>query len=305
MRKRILITGSNGLLGQKLIKALAPKHIVLATSKGPCRILHKKGFEYKELDVTDKIAVKQLIADFRPDAVINTAAMTNVDACEEQTDACDQLNVLAVQYLADACLSVKAHLLHLSTDFIFDGEDGPYKEEDQANPISYYGLSKWRSEQILQNHDCDWTVLRTIIVYGTADDLSRGNIVLWGRGALKKQEPLNIIDDQYRSPTLAEDLAQACLLVIEKKALGVYNASGKDIMSIFEMIQRMADFYKCDKSIINRISTATLNQRAKRPPKTGFILDKAITQLGYKPHSFEEGLAIIEQQILKQENQSN
>ena len=129
--------------------------------------------------------------------------------------------------------------------------------------------------------------------------------MLWGRGALKKQEPLNIIDDQYRSPTLAEDLAQACLLVIEKKALGVYNASGKDIMSIFEMIQRMADFYKCDKSIINRISTATLNQRAKRPPKTGFILDKAITQLGYKPHSFEEGLAIIEQQILKQENQSN
>lgn len=123
-----------------------------------------------------------------------------------------------------------------------------------------------------------------------------------GRGALKKGDPLNIIDDQFRSPTLAEDLAQACVLAMEKRAKGVYNASGKDIMSILEMVERMADFYGCDKSIINRISTATLNQKAKRPPKTGFILDKAMSELGYQPHSFEEGLAIVEQQILEQEN---
>ena len=122
-----------------------------------------------------------------------------------------------------------------------------------------------------------------------------------GRGALKKGDPLNIIDDQFRSPTLAEDLAQACITV-EKRAKGVYNASGKDIMSIFEMVERMADFYDCDKSIIKRISTVRLNQKAKRPAKTGFILDKSINELAYQPHSFEEGLAIVEQQILEQEN---
>jgi dTDP-4-dehydrorhamnose reductase len=108
---------------------------------------------------------------------------------------------------------------------------------------------------------------------------------------------LNIIDDQFRSPTLAEDLAQACQLVLEKGATGIFNASGKDIMSIYEMIERMAKFYQCDKSKINRISSSTLNQKAKRPPKTGFVLDKIINQIGYKPHSFEEGLAILEKQI--------
>ena len=145
--------------------------------------------------------------------------------------------------------------------------------------------------------------LRTIVVYGTADNLNKGNIVLWGREALKKGDPLNIIDDQFRSPTLAEDLAQARHLGIREKELkGVYNISGKDIMSILEMVERMANFYGIDKSIINRISTVTLNQKAIRPAKTGFILDKSVNELSYQPHSFEEGLAIVEQQILEQEN---
>jgi dTDP-4-dehydrorhamnose reductase len=134
-------------------------------------------------------------------------------------------------------------------------------------------------------------------LYGTAENLQRNNIVLWGRKALKEGQTLNIIDDQFRSPTLAEDLAQACRLVVEKQATGIYNASGKDIMSIYEMVERMADFYQCDKSQINRISSSTLNQKAKRPPKTGFLLNKIINQLGYVPHSFEEGLALLEKQI--------
>lgn len=302
MSKKILITGSNGLLGQKLVLALRDNHEVLATSKGPCRMKNQTGFTYQNLDITSEHAVRKVVLSFRPDTIVNTAAITNVDACEDNQEACHKLNVCAVQYLTDACAKVGAHLVHISSDFIFDGENGPYTEEDQANPLSYYGLSKWKSEQVLQKNSCDWAVLRTIIVYGTADNLSRENIVLWGRGALKKGNPLNIIDDQFRSPTLVEDLAQACILAVEKRAKGVYNASGKDIMSILEMVERMADFYGCDKSIINRISTVTLNQKAKRPPKTGFILDKSINELAYQPHSFEEGLAIVEQQILEQEN---
>ncbi len=302
MSKKILITGSNGLLGQKLVLALRNHHEILATSVGVCRMNNQNGFNYLNLDITNQRAVREIVSDFQPDAIINAAAMTNVDACEFNHELCDKINVHAVQYLADACAEVEARLVHISTDFIFDGEEGPYKEENQANPLCYYGLSKWKSEQILQKHSCDWVILRTIIVYGTSDNLSRQNIVLWAREALKKQEPFNVVDDQYRSPTLAEDLAQACVLALEKKALGVYNISGKDIMSIFEMVERMADFYKFDKSIINRISTKTLNQKAKRPPKTGFILEKAINELNYQPHSFEEGLAIVEKQILKQQN---
>jgi len=224
--------------------------------------------------------------------------MTNVDLCEEKKSECDDLNVNAVQYLADACDKIDAHLIHISTDFIFDGEDGPYKEEDEPNPLSYYGLSKLKSEHLLQAHSVKWTILRTIIVFGVGENLSKGNIVLWAKGALEKGDPLNIIDDQFRAPTLAEDLADACILAANKKAYGIFNASGKDIMSIYEIVERIAKHYGNTTENLNRISTATLNQTAGRPPKTGFVLDKSIEVLGYKPHSFEQCLAIIDQQLI-------
>ena len=129
------------------------------------------------------------------------------------------------------------------------------------------------------------------------ENLSKSNIVLWAKAALEKGDSLNIIDDQFRSPTLAEDLADICILAAKKKVFGVFNASGKDIMSIYEIVERIAKHYRNTTKHLNKISTVTLNQKAGRPPKTGFILDKAINELGYNPHSFEECLTIIDQQL--------
>ena len=296
---KVLITGSNGLLGQKLLHKLRVDDAItlIATSKGENRVSEKNGYTYFDLDITNKNTVTQLIASEKPQVIINTAAMTNVDLCEEKKEACDTLNVDAVQYLADACEKIDAHLIQISTDFIFDGEDGPYTEEDEPNPLSYYGLSKLKSENIVKQSNCNWTILRTIIVFGVGENLSKSNIVLWAKGALAKCEPLNIIDDQFRAPTLAEDLADACILAIKKKAYGIFNASGKDIMSIYEIVERIAKHYRNTTKNLNKISTATLNQKAGRPPKTGFILDKAINELGYNPHSFEECLTIIDGQL--------
>ena len=296
---KVLITGSNGLLGQKLLHKLRVDEGVnlVATSKGENRVSEKNGYTYFDLDITNKNAVTQLIASEKPQVVFNTAAMTNVDLCEEKKEACDSLNVNAVQYLSVACQQIDAHLIHISTDFIFDGEDGPYKEEDKPNPLSYYGLSKLKSENIVKESDCNWTILRTIIVFGVGENLNKSNIVLWAKGALEKDESLNIIDDQFRAPTLAEDLADACILAAKKKAYGIFNASGKDIMSIYEIVERIAKHYRNTTKNLNKISTATLNQKAGRPPKTGFVLDKARKVLGYNPHSFEQCLAIIDKQL--------
>lgn len=296
---KILITGSNGLLGQKLLHKLRVDNSVefIATSRGENRVSEQSNYKYIDLDITDKTAVAQIITEKNPNVVINTAAMTNVDLCEEEKSECDDLNVNAVQYLADACEKIEAHLIHISTDFIFDGKNGPYKEEDEPNPLSYYGLSKLKSEQLLQDHTVKWTILRTIIVFGVGENLSKGNIVLWAKGALEKGDPLNIIDDQFRAPTLAEDLADACILAATKKAFGVFNASGKDIMSIYEIVERIAKHYGNTTENLNRISTTTLNQTAGRPPRTGFILDKSRKILGYNPHSFEECLDIIDEQL--------
>jgi dTDP-4-dehydrorhamnose reductase len=296
---KILVTGSNGLLGQKLIQLLSKKDNVelLATSKGKNRFKNKEGYQYQSLDITNRTEVLDVVDSFKPDAIINTAAMTNVDACESDKTLCWDLNVNAVKYFIEASEKINSHFIHLSTDFVFDGEDGPYKEEDKPNPLSYYGESKYEAEKLLVASNIKWSIARTIIVYGIVDDMSRSNIVLWAKEALEKGNPLTIVDDQFRSPTLAEDLAMGCYLIAEKEAEGIFHLSGKDVMSIIDLVYKVADFYGLDKSIITPIKTASLNQAAKRPPKTGFVLDKAIIDLGYNPVSFEEGLAELTKQL--------
>ena len=297
--KKIIVTGSNGLLGQKVtdLSIQDPEIELIATSIGPNRHNLKDGYTYEELDVLDLDRLNELVEIYQPDSIIHTAAMTNVDACEAERAKCYALNVQSVKNLVDVCESKGIQFVHLSTDFIFDGENGPYTEEAEPNPLSYYGETKLESELILKNSSCRWAILRTIIVYGVVNDMSRSNIVLWAKGALEKGEPIHVVNDQWRMPTLAEDLAACCLLAVKKNASGVFNASGKDLMSILEIVERVADHYGLNKSLIKAISAESLNQAAKRPKKTGFILDKAIVELGYSPHSFEEGMAFMDKQL--------
>lgn len=303
---KILITGSNGLLGQKLVYALAGKSDleVIATSKGPNRITKQDGYVYVPLDITNRDEVVAVIQKYRPDCIINTAAMTNVDACENDKTGCDALNVEAVRYLTEACHGTATHVIHISTDFVFDGEAGPYREEDKPNPLSYYASSKLESERIVMQSGLDWTILRTIIIYGVVDDVQRSNLVLWTKSSLEQGKDINVITDQFRSPTLAEDLADACILAMRKRATGIYHICGpeEDLDSIINLAIKVADFFGLDKSHIKPISSSSLNQPAKRPAKTGFILDKSRAELGYKPHRFVEGLEIVRLQLLKKQN---
>ena len=299
--KTILVTGSNGLLGQKLTeKVLAEGRVkLIATSKGANRYPNVFGYEYAEMDILDNERIKQVIAKYKPDALIHTAAMTNVDTGEANKKLCHQLNVDATQNLISLCEENNIHFIHLSTDFIFDGANGPYKEEDVPNPLSYYGETKLLAELSVKESKAHWAILRTILVYGITNDMSRSNIVLWAKGALEKGLPINVVNDQWRMPTLAEDLAEACILAVEKNAQGVYHVSGKDYMSIVDLVRKVADYWSLDKSIISEISSESLNQSAKRPVKTGFVLDKTIKDLGYNPHSFDEGLRVVDEQIRK------
>jgi dTDP-4-dehydrorhamnose reductase len=297
--KKVLITGSNGLLGQKLIDLYLTIHEVelVATARGTNRYPTDTNYTYAELDITDKENVLRVIETYKPDCIIHTAAMTNVDQCETDKEGCNLLNVTAVDYLVEAANAVNAHFIHLSTDFIFDGKDGPYTEDAKAEPLSYYGWSKLKAEEIVIQKAVKWSIARTVLVYGLVADMSRSNIVLWAKGALEKGQPINVVDDQFRTPTLAEDLAMGCRLIEQKAAEGIFNISGKDFMSIMELVQRVADYFKLDKSVINRVSSETLNQPAKRPPITGFDLTKIIHILGYNPHTFEEGIALLMTQL--------
>jgi len=297
---KILLTGSNGLLGQKLVKLILDggKDELIATARGVNRLPYpESNYSFDQLDITDQSQVNEVIARHKPDVVIHTAAMTNVDQCETEREDCWKQNVDAVEYLIVACEISSSFLIHLSTDFIFDGEDGPYDEGALANPISYYGDSKLAAEKLLLDSSIKYAIARTVLVYGIAHDMSRTNIVLWVKKSLEDGKAIKVVDDQLRSPTLAEDLAMGCYLIAEKKAEGIFNISGKDLLTPYEMALKTAAYFDLDTSTMEKADASTFTQTAKRPPKTGLLIDKAVNELGYAPRSFEEGIGILVDQM--------
>jgi dTDP-4-dehydrorhamnose reductase len=291
---RILVTGSNGLLGQKLVELISSgSDYLIATAKASLVIDLPKG-EFHLLDVTDASAVENTIDLLKPDVIIHTAAMTQVDQCETEQEKCWLNNVQAVENLVKACEKFSVHLIHLSTDFIFDGTHGPLDESEKPNPLSYYGKSKLAAEASIQKSKIDWAILRTVLVYGVTKDMSRSNIVLWVKKSLEEGKTIQVVTDQWRTPTLAEDLAMGCYLAAIKKAKGIYNVSGEMMMTPYDIAIQTAAFFNLDASLIKKTDSSQFKQPAARPPKTGFIIDKAKKELGYKPLSFSEGLKVIQ-----------
>ena len=295
---RILVTGSNGLLGQKLTALLQKDDNVelIATARGQSVIPVTKG-KFISLDITDKASVDRVLSEVKPDVVIHGAAMTQVDQCETDKDACWKANVTAVEHIISACAANNIHLVHVSTDFIFDGSHGPLAEDEQPDPVNYYGESKLAAEKLIQQSGIGWAILRTVLVYGITHDASRSNIVVWVKNSLEAGKEIQVVNDQWRTPTLAEDLAMGCYLAAIKKAKGIYHISGKDFLTPYDIAIATADFFKLDKSLIKATDSSKFRQPAKRPAKTGFIIDKAIRDLGYKPHTFIEGIGVVASQL--------
>jgi dTDP-4-dehydrorhamnose reductase len=302
--KKILVTGSNGLLGQKLIYQLIKEKTfeIIACARGENRLLNQSGYTYISLDITSQNAIENLLSANLPDCIIHCAAMTNVDECELNPEACKKNNIDAVALFIQALEKLKnpsynPHFILVSTDFIFNGSRGPVTEEEIPEPLSIYGHSKYEAEKIVSASKIDTAILRTVLVYGITEGMSRSNIVLWVKNNLESGKEIKVVTDQFRTPTLAEDLAAGCILAMRKRALGIYNISGKDFMSINTIAHKVANFFKLDNQLIKESLSESIQQPAKRPPITGFILEKAMNELGYKPRSFEEGLKVLKEQL--------
>ena len=296
---KILVTGSNGLLGQKLVALLRqqPATELVATSRGANKLaaMHP-GLHFVSLDVTDAAQVQQVLAAEQPTHLIHTAALTNVDECELDHATCWQQNVTAVAHLVSACTAQNIHLTHVSTDFIFSGEAGPLAEEAMPAPINFYGESKLAAERLVQASTSRSAIARTVLVYGVAHDYGRTNLVLWVRDSLRAGKAIKVVSDQWRTPTLAEDLAQGCWLLAQQAARGIYHISGDELLTPYAMALRVASHFGLDASLIEQVDARTFSQPAKRPARTGFFIDKARRELGYRPHTFAEGIALVGQQ---------
>ena len=284
---KMLITGVNGLVGNSLYRLLKTSDHKLFLSSRKIDGLAK----YK-VDIANKEEVDSFFKYEKPDVVINSAAMTNVDLCETEQELCWKVNVGGVQNLVDACQRHSTHLTHISTDYIFDGkkESGIYYEDDDPSPQGYYAKSKLEGERVIVDSNISYSILRTILVYGIHE---KANIVTFVKNSLEENKTVNLVSDQVRMPTFVDDLSRACINASEKKAEGIFHICGPEQMSYLDIGNRIAEHYSLDKHLINHVKTLDLNQKAERPYKTGFDLKKASHDLDYKPTKFEDSLDII------------
>lgn len=305
-KKRILVTGSNGFLGHKLTEYILqhPEYELCCTSASLNRNPQNTGYRYEQLNLVDLQGLASLIEDFKPSHIIHSAALSSVEVCENDPELCQAVNVRSTAFLAELCKEQNIHLTFLSTDFVFDGQEGPYSEEATCNPINAYGQSKLDAENAILSSGCPAAILRTILVYGVIADRKRSNLVLWAKSKLEAGEAIKAVCDQWRMPTWVDDLANACLLAMEKSAKGIYHISSDTLYSVKEVVEQVADFWKLDKALVGSVSAAEIGQATNRPRKTGFILNKAMRELGYRPTPLNESFERIEQQIKELEKRN-
>ena len=289
---KILITGANGFLGYYLVEQLlAKKYSVIATGKGECRLpfTHAVNFQWLSMDFTDPFSIHDVFENIKPDVVVHAGAMSKPDECEMDQMKAYLVNVEGTVQLLINSEELKSFFVFLSTDFVFDGERGMYNENDAPRPVNYYGRTKLEAEEAVKEYEYDWAIVRTVLVYGR-NHSGHNNILKIVKEKLEKGEEYNVVDDQLRTPTYVGDLAKGIVSIIDKKATGVFHLSGKDILTPYQIAIKTAKHLKLDSSVIKKVTAASFSQPAKRPLKTGFVIDKAKKELGYEPVSFEEGL---------------
>ena len=290
----ILITGANGSLGHYLVPVLLLKgHTVIATGKGRKRIpIEHEHLRYAEMDITDPYSLHDVFAKYQPEVVVHAAAMSKPDECELNPALAYATNVEATVQLLLNAEEYKSFFIFLSTDFIFDGEKGMYKEEDVAVPVNYYGRTKLEAEEAIKEYACDWNIIRTVLVYGKPPE-GKSNLLTIVKEKLETNQEYSVVDDQVRTPTYAGDLAEAIATVIDKKVTGIFHISGSERMTPYEMAVRLAEHLRLNKGLIKKVTADTFTQPAKRPLNTGFNIDKATRVFKYSPISFNTGIRKI------------
>jgi len=289
---KILITGANGFAGYYFVKTLLEQnHTIVATGKGISRLpfTDQPNFVYEEMDFTNPYSIDSVFNKYKPDVVIHSGAISKPDDCEKDQMLAYMVNVEGTVHLMMNAAEYKSFFIFISTDFVFDGKTGMYKEEDERRPVNYYGRTKMEAEDAVIDYEYDWCIVRTVLVYGKPQ-AGRDNILTVVKNKLEKGEGYNVFDDQVRTPTYVEDLAAAIAVIIEKRATGIYHISGEDVLTPYQMAIQAAELLNLDKSLLNKIVAADMPQPAVRPLKTGFNIEKAKKELDFKPTLFSEGL---------------
>src|SRR4030095_7412959 len=295
--KKILVTGANGLLGQKVTEIFKHEsdHVLTLTDLHD-KAEEPKGLDYFPMDITKKEEVKEAVKKYSPDLIINTAAYTNVDGSETERELSWKVNVDAVKNFIIASRINSSKLIHISTDYVFDGKSGNYDESSKPAPLSYYGKSKLASENALISSGINYVIVRTMIIYGTGKNL-RPNFATWLIDMLSHKQPVKIVDDQFGMPTMVDDLGWGLLKIVDLGKSGLYHLSGSEYLNRYEFAVKLANIFGYDENLIMPVKTSDLSQAAERPMNSSFILLKAETDLGVKPLKVSDGLVLLKTQL--------
>lgn len=284
---KLLVTGASGLYGSKLTELAEKRSHQVYAVHSKHEVAH--GIPIK-LDIADKERVEAEIKNVRPDVVVHAASMTDVDNCELNRELAWKINVGGTINVVHAAKKIGAFLLHISTDYVFDGEKGCYKETDLPSPLNYYAYTKLKAEEHIKDIISEYCIARTSVIYGTSLSGGKENFALWVLNNLKRREKMKVFIDQWNSPTLNTSLAEMTLEVIERRLVGVYHLSGASRISRYDFASALAKTFGLDGSIVVSTNMKTFPFPAKRPVDSSLDTSKAEQILRNKPLKTDEAL---------------
>lgn len=290
---KTLIIGANGFTGRRILQHLSRQGKYELTGCSLHKdILPGDNYRFVQADINNHPAIDRLIADVRPDVVINGSALSVPDYCESHHEEAYAANVLAVENIARCCERTGSRFIHLSTDFVFDGKKtGLYTETDTPAPVNYYGISKYQGELAVAANCSNYANVRVVVVYGKALPGQHGNILQLVKNRLQAGQEIRVVSDQYRTPTWVQDIADGVEKLMHTSLNGTWHICGGECLSIADIAYRVADYFQLDRSLIIPVTTEEMNEATPRPRFSGLSIDKAGRELGYTPHSLEEGMA--------------
>jgi dTDP-4-dehydrorhamnose reductase len=287
---RILITGITGLLGWTLQRLVTDEAKIFGIYY-PKRVLEIPLMaKVCAANVADKMEMKNVFNWARPDVVIHTAAIGSVDYAEKNREHTKEINFGGTRIIADLCEEWKSHLVYISSNAVFNGLSPFYSENDEVDPINYYGQLKVEAEEVVMRTNTSWTIIRPILMYGWPYPGERGNLVTTWVASLRRGEPINVVDNVWSKPLYSEMCAEVVLTVIEKKAKGIFHVAGGDHVSLYDFAIITAEVFGLDSSLINPVPDTFFGELVPRPKDTSFNTEKMEHELGVTPVLLREGL---------------
>jgi len=291
VKLKFLVTGSAGLVGQQVVKDLSKSNQVFS-----CYNESKPEYgDSVKMDLKNYEMISSVLTEIKPDVVIHLGAMTGVDLCEKEKTSASEINTKATEIIAKECSKLNSFLVYVSTDYVFDGNFGMYKEDDVANPLGFYGKSKLEGEKAVQNFSTNWCIARTSTPFGLHP--TKKSFPMWVIENLQKQKQIDVLIDQFTSPTYIPNLSRMLIEISERRITGIIHAAGASKISRYQMASMVSDKLNLDGTLLKQISMNKMKWVAQRPKDSSLDVSRASSILNEKPQKIDQSLNLFIDEI--------